>query len=117
MPTASRIFLQLVRELLDLVVGQRELSQLRDVERLLLVIAIVVVILPKGRAPLGARRTFDTSPALNIAAVTFAAWAPLGPWTTSNSTRWPSVRVLKPSIVIAEKWTNTSSPPSRSMKP
>ena len=71
------------------------------------------------------RRAPSREPAVTVecefrqlaAATTFAAWAPLGPWTTSNSTRWPSVRVLKPSIAIAEKWTKTSSPPSRSMKP
>src|SRR4030095_10579666 len=37
--------------------------------------------------------------------------------TTSNSTAWPSVRDLYPSPSIAEKWTNTSSSPSREMNP
>src|SRR5262249_17725348 len=46
-----------------------------------------------------------------------AACSPLSPVLTSNSTAWPSASVLKPSICIAEKWTNTSSPPSCSMKP
>src|SRR5215510_9680853 len=35
----------------------------------------------------------------------------------SNSTVWPSLRVLYPSPVMLEKWTNTSSPSSREMKP
>lgn len=49
--------------------------------------------------------------------VTFAAWSPLGPWVTSNSTKSPSDKDLKPSAWIAEKWTKTSSPPSCSIKP
>src|SRR6202008_4522735 len=48
---------------------------------------------------------------------TFSAAGPLGPSTMSNSTFSPSVSVLKPSWVIAEKWTNRSLPPSCSMKP
>ena len=36
----------------------------------------------------------------------------LGSFSTSNSTFWPSSRVLKPSTRMAEKWTKTSSPPS-----
>ncbi len=32
------------------------------------------------------------------AAVTFSAWKPFGPCLTSNSTVWPSVRDLYPSI-------------------
>src|SRR5699024_1105596 len=35
----------------------------------------------------------------------------------SKVTAWPSSKVLNPSSSIAEKCTNTSSPPSRSMKP
>lgn len=51
-------------------------------------------------------------------ASTLDACRPLGPSTTSNCTFCPSRRVLKPSFLIAEKWTNTSSPPSSgSMKP
>ena len=49
--------------------------------------------------------------------ITFAAWSPFGPSTMSNSTSSPSVKDLKPSAWIAEKCTNTSSPPSCSMKP
>src|SRR6266480_6966580 len=48
---------------------------------------------------------------------TFVAWSPLSPCFTSNSTTCPSASVLKPSIWIDEKCTNTSSPPSCSMKP
>lgn len=49
--------------------------------------------------------------------VTFAACGPFSPVTTSNSTLSPSCRLLNPFIWIAEKWTNTSGPPSRPMKP
>src|SRR6266513_3803073 len=48
---------------------------------------------------------------------TFMACSPLSPVFTSNSTTCPSASVLKPSIWMAEKCTNTSSPPSCSMKP
>src|SRR5262245_65665807 len=48
---------------------------------------------------------------------TSLASSPLRPGPTSNSTVWPSVRVLYPSPVMLEKWTNTSSPSSREMKP
>jgi hypothetical protein len=46
-----------------------------------------------------------------------AAWLllagfPLGPWVTSKLTFWPSFRVLKPCMLIAEKCANRSSPPS-----
>jgi hypothetical protein len=107
---------ELLRETLDLLVGQREPREPRDVEHFVFDIAIGQ-ILSKRRAPCRepAARRYEFGQL--AAATTFAAWAPLGPWTTSNSTRWPSVRVLKPSIAIAEKWTKTSSPPSRSMKP
>src|ERR1700680_179324 len=44
--------------------------------------------------------------------VTFAAAAPLAPCTTSNSTRSPSARLLKPSPWIAEWWTKQSLLPS-----
>src|SRR5205814_6827755 len=47
----------------------------------------------------------------------FAACRPLGPRVTSNSTPSPTARVLKASPWIAEKWTNTSSPPSWEMNP
>ena len=33
----------------------------------------------------------------------FDACLPLGPWTISKLTFWPSLRVLKPFICIAEK--------------
>ena len=49
--------------------------------------------------------------------VTSAAWGPFWPWTTSNSTRSPSARDLNPVPEIALKWTKTSGPPSREMKP
>src|SRR5439155_6744976 len=42
---------------------------------------------------------------------------PFGPRVTSNSTVSPSARVLNPSPWMAEKCTNTSSPPSWEMKP
>ena len=46
------------------------------------------------------------------------ACLPLGPCVTSNWTFWPSLRVLKPFMLIAEKWANKSSPPSSGvMKP
>src|SRR6185312_13523628 len=49
---------------------------------------------------------------------TAEAWAPLGPCVTSNFTRWPSCRLRKPLLVMAEKWTNASAPPSSgAMKP
>ena len=46
-----------------------------------------------------------------------AAWMldaclPFGPWVTSKLTFWPSFRVLKPGMLIAEKCANRSSPPS-----
>src|SRR5581483_8708075 len=48
---------------------------------------------------------------------TLAACRPFGPRVTSNSTRSPSTRLLKPCAWIALKCTNTSSPPSWVMKP
>src|SRR5438045_3214822 len=49
---------------------------------------------------------------------TLRASGPFSPSAGSNSTRAPSARVLKPSLVIALKWTNTSLPPSSGvMKP
>src|SRR5690606_29043856 len=48
---------------------------------------------------------------------TASACRPFWPWTTVNDTCWPSCRLLKPSVWIARKWTNTSSPFSRLMKP
>src|SRR5699024_798056 len=53
----------------------------------------------------------------NYRETTLAACGPRSPSTISNSTSWPSSSVLKPSAVIAEKCTNTSSPSSRSMNP
>src|SRR5262249_27244317 len=49
--------------------------------------------------------------------VTFAAWRPFGPSTTSNSTAAPSCRERKPRAVIALKCTKTSSPELVGMKP
>src|SRR5437588_12463846 len=49
--------------------------------------------------------------------VTFAAWRPFGPCTRSNSTWEPSASERKPLDWMAEKCTNTSSPPSMVMKP
>src|SRR5262249_26082351 len=48
---------------------------------------------------------------------TLAAWSPLGPWITSNCTRWPSDRLRNPSAWIAVWCTNTSGPFSCVMKP
>src|SRR5687768_6945523 len=48
---------------------------------------------------------------------TLAACKPLSVCFTSNSTSSPSASVLKPSIVIAEKCTKTSSPSGCSMNP
>src|SRR5204863_7814305 len=48
----------------------------------------------------------------------FEACLPLGPCTTSKLTFWPSLRVLKPDMLIAEKCANKSSLPSSGvMKP
>src|SRR5215208_6493356 len=48
----------------------------------------------------------------------FEACFPFGPCVTSNETFWPSLSVLKPLMLIAEKWANRSSPPSSGvMKP
>src|SRR5689334_78912 len=41
----------------------------------------------------------------------FDACLPLGPVVTSNDTFWPSLSVLKPGMLIAEKCANRSSPP------
>src|SRR5208282_4168211 len=49
--------------------------------------------------------------------VTLAACRPFGPLVTSNVTSSPSARDLKPSPLMAEKCTNTSSPFSCSRKP
>ena len=49
--------------------------------------------------------------------VTFAAWKPLGPFNKSNSTVSPSFKVRYPFSWIAEKWTKTSSPVERWIKP
>ena len=46
------------------------------------------------------------------AAWIFEACLPLGPVVTSKETFWPSFKVLKPSMLIAEKCANKSSPPS-----
>src|SRR5512147_2876205 len=46
------------------------------------------------------------------------ACLPLGPCTTSKETFWPSLRDLKPLMLIAEKCANRSSLPSSGvMKP
>src|SRR5919198_2088402 len=46
------------------------------------------------------------------------ACLPFGPVVTSNDTFWPSLSVLKPCILIAEKCAKRSSPPpSGVMKP
>src|SRR5215210_2965344 len=52
-----------------------------------------------------------------LALLTLPAWGPFGPSTISNSTACPSASVRNPLPAIAEKWTNTSLPDSRSMKP
>ena len=48
---------------------------------------------------------------------TFCASSPFRPGPTSNSTACPSSRVRYPLPWMAEKWTNTSGPSSREMKP
>src|SRR6185436_18236741 len=55
--------------------------------------------------------------AANTAPLAYAAWMldaclPLGPCVTSKETFWPSLRVLKPCIWIAEKCAKRSSLPS-----
>src|SRR5215218_1459176 len=46
------------------------------------------------------------------------ACLPFGPCVTSKETFWPSLSVLKPCMLIAEKCANRSSPPpSGVMKP
>src|SRR5438105_13614091 len=46
------------------------------------------------------------------------ACLPFGPWVTSKETFCPSLSVLNPFMLIAEKWANRSSPPSSGvMKP
>ena len=53
-----------------------------------------------------------------ISAWMFCASWPLGPSVTSKLTREPCLRVLNPSMAIAEKCANTSAPPpSGSMNP
>ncbi|CAN0623053.1 protein of unknown function [Burkholderia multivorans] len=48
----------------------------------------------------------------------FEACLPFGPCTISKLTFWPSFRVLKPCMLMAEKCANRSSPPSSGvMKP
>ena len=48
----------------------------------------------------------------------FEACFPFGPCTTSKLTFWPSFRVLKPDMLMAEKCANRSSLPSSGvMKP
>src|SRR4029079_11396489 len=60
---------------------------------------------------------FVTSGLVVQTGTTFAAWRPFGPCTRSNSTVAPSASERKPLALIAEKWTNTSSPPSIVMNP
>lgn len=49
--------------------------------------------------------------------VTFWAWGPFSPCTTSNSTRWSSRKDLNPSILMEVWCTNTSGPSSCWIKP
>jgi hypothetical protein len=42
----------------------------------------------------------------------FEACFPFGPWVTSKLTFWPSLSVLNPDMLIAEKCANKSSLPS-----
>src|SRR5690606_636454 len=71
----------------------------------------------------GAARTggpllvFASAKAVAQSGCTASACRPFWPCTTSNDTCWPSCRLLKPSVWMARKWTNTSSPFSRLMKP
>src|SRR5690606_12978524 len=48
---------------------------------------------------------------------TSSACMPFWPCTTLNETFWPSCRLRKPEPTMERKWTNTSSPFSRLMKP
>src|SRR6476646_2653617 len=109
-----------LRELLDMAEDRRELvAHATDLVR----------VQPQARQPgdvedvgVGDRNRRQLSPrgresADQARARTALACRPLGPCTTSNSTRWPSARVLYPSDWISEKWTNTSSAPSCEMKP
>src|SRR2546421_493293 len=48
----------------------------------------------------------------NYSATTFTADGPLAPFSIENSTFWPSSKVLKSLLWIAEKCTNTSLLPS-----
>src|SRR5450755_173491 len=68
-----------------------------------------------GRGHRGCHRWLDRVATISHEAQsrrTRSAWGPLGPWVTSNSTRWFSSRLRKPLDSIAEKWTNTSLLPS-----
>ena len=60
--------------------------------------------------------TSNASFVSSAAATTFAAWAPLGPWTTSNSTL-AFGQGLEAFHRDRGEWTKTSSTTSRSMKP
>ena len=42
----------------------------------------------------------------------FEACLPLAPSVISKETRWPSFKLLKPGILIAEKCAKRSSPPA-----
>src|SRR6202035_772888 len=54
------------------------------------------------------RRGYRRGVSFQAILVTFSAAGPLLPWTTSNSTRSPSARLLKPEPWIAEGWTKQS---------
>src|SRR5580765_5396325 len=84
---------ELAAEALELLLRQSKARQVRDVNSLFPRDRHLAWILPKKRAPSGARNCRFRKGKL-YAACTFAAWAPLGPWTTSNCTRWPSVSDL-----------------------
>jgi len=49
--------------------------------------------------------------------LTSSAWRPFGPFFTTNETRAPSSSERYPLAEMAEKWTKTSSPFSRWIKP
>lgn len=58
------------------------------------------------------RRGFAMVPASGQMDWILEACLPLGPWVTSNCTFCPSLRVLNPFMLMAEKCANKSSPPS-----
>jgi len=85
---------QVIEQRKPLVVREVQPREAGDVEHLFAGDRHCESILPeRRRAPAGARREPYPRPSY-ATALTFAAWAPFGPCTTSNATFWPSVRDL-----------------------